>query len=555
MVAEAHRGGQPPMSPLYPVSLDPATIDARISENLLFGALEPEARALVRDAAQPLVCPGGEFLIHQDESADAIYLVTSGRLKVLSTGPDGTETPIAEIGRGEVVGEMALITREPRTASVQAVRDTQLLRLPAETFTKLVSDYPEALRRVGGTIVARFIRTFRTVTKSSPVQTIAVVALDDGEPRTFATELSDALAGFIGDVARLDVASLALRYGSDVSRDPDLLAQFIPREENEHDMLVFDAATDDPEWAELCVRQADLVLFVADGAASPKLRPIERRLAEIRGNRRAELVLIHSPQTPAPRGTSRWLSERAVARHHHVRAGRAADIARVGRLTTGRGIALVLGGGGARGFAHLGVLRALGEFGVPIDALGGTSIGSLIASGKALGLDAPARVSALREAIVDGPSALDLTFPAVALASGARVTGSLQRFFGDMNVDDLWTDYFAVSCNLTQGEVVVHRTGPLWRAIRSSFSIPGVFPPLRQGNDLLVDGGVLENLPVGEMRRLHDGAFVVAVDVSNKRDLVAGDLPGRGSSPGGVLSSSESTRCAHVVTASESRGS
>ena len=516
------------MSPLRPVSLDPATIDERISESLLLGELEPEARALVRDAAQPLMCPGGEFLIRQGDSADAVYLVTSGRLHVLSIGPDGTETPIAEIGRGEVVGEMALISREPRTASVQALRDTQLLKLPPETFARLVSDYPEALRRVGGTIVARLIRTFRTVTKSSPVQTIAVVALDNGRPWTFANELSQALAAIVGDVAHLDVASPTQLYGSAAERDPDLLAQLMQREEEDHDLLVYDTNTDDPEWAELCVRQADLVLFVADPTASPMPRPIERRLAEVRGNRRTELVLTHGAHRPIPHGTSRWLSDRSVARHHHVRAGHAADVARVARLITGRGVAVVLGGGGARGFAHLGVLRALEEFGVPIDAIGGTSMGSLIASGVALDLDAKERVAALREAIIEGPSALDFTFPAVALASGARVTGNLQRFFGETNVEDLWIDYFAVSCNLTQGEVVVHRTGPVWQAVRSSLSIPGIFPPLRRGNDLLVDGGVLDNLPVEEMRRLHDGAYVIAVDVSNKRDLVAGNLPEAG---------------------------
>jgi NTE family protein len=104
----------------------------------------------------------------------------------------------------------------------------------------------------------------------------------------------------------------------------------------------------------------------------------------------------------------------------------------------------------------------------------------------------------------------------------------LQEFFGDQHIDDLWIDYFCVSCNLTQGEVVVHRDGPIWSALRASFAIPGIFPPMRQGNDLLVDGGVLDNLPVEEMRRTHGGAYVIAVDVSNKRDLVAGDLPSGG---------------------------
>ena len=513
------------MSPVRSVELDAETIDRQISENLLLGQLEPAARALVRDEAEPLLCPGGEFLVRQGDPADAMYLVTGGRLQVLGIGADGSETRIGEIGRGEVVGEMALITREPRTASVQAVRDTQLLRLPADAFTRLVSEHPEALRRVSGTIVARYVRAFRTAATSSPVRTITVVALDDGAPKAFATRLADAIDG---DVALLDLAAITDVLGTPGRPTHEALARYAEQAEAGHDLLVYDAGTDDAEWTELCVRQSDLVLLVADGRARPTVRPIEERLGRVQGSRRTELVLVHPASTRQPTGTRHWLAPRRVDHHHHVRDDRTADVARVGRLATGRAIALVLGGGGARGLAHLGVLAALEDLEIPVDAIAGTSMGSLIAAGPALGMPDAERQASLRKVLVEGPSALDLTFPAVALASGARITRSLQEFFGEVHIDDLWLDYFCVSCNLTQGEVVVHRDGPLWRALRASFAIPGIFPPMREGNDLLVDGGVLDNLPVEEMRRTHDGAYVIAVDVSNKRDLLAGDLPAGG---------------------------
>ncbi len=513
------------MSGARRVELDSDTIRRQIDDNLLLSHLGPEARALVSEEAEAMLCPGGEFLLRQGDPADAMYLVVGGRLQAIARHPDGTETQVGEIGRGEVVGEMALITREPRTASVQAVRDTQLLRVSADAFTRLVSEYPEALRRVSGTIVARYMRTFRGATASSPVRTISVVALGDGEPRRFAARLADAIEG---DVERLDQAKITAALGANGRSDLSAVGRYVAAAEAEHDVLVYDTGTDDPEWTELCVRQADMVLLVADARARPAPLPIEERLAAVRGARHTDLVLLHPAGTHQAHGTRFWLGPRSVRRHYHVRDRNPADIARVARLVTGRGIALVLGGGGARGLAHLGVLRALEDLAIPVDAVAGSSMGSLIAAGKALEMEDAARVRGMRGAVVEGPSALDLTFPVVALASGARITNALQEFFGDLHIDDLWLDYFCVSCNLTQGELVVHRDGPVWRALRASFAIPGIFPPIRKGRDLLVDGGVLDNLPVEEMQRQHSSAYVIAVDVSNKRDLVAGELPGDG---------------------------
>jgi lysophospholipid hydrolase len=515
------------VSELMALRLDPETVALQVRENLLFGQLDESARALLAADAEPVSCAGGDFLMRAGDPADAMYLVTGGRLQVLATR-QGVEHRIGEIGRGEVVGEMALITREPRTASVQAVRNTQLLRIRAEAFTRLVSKHPEALRRVSSTIVARWVHTFQVGVASSPVRTIAVVPLDDGEPAGFAARLVAAFGQAGDDVLHLDAGTVAKELGIDGRPDNETLARFVDRQEAEHDLLVYDAGTADPEWAVQCVRQSDLVLLVADAGRNPGVRELEQRLVGLTGTRRSELVLLHPARTRLPQRTRDWLSPRHVDHHHHVRIDRDTDVARVGRLCTGRGVALVLSGGGARGLAHLGVIRALEECGVAIDSIGGTSIGSLIAAGTAQLLDHPTRIAEMRRAVVDGPHSVDFTFPAVALASGARVTRSLQAFFGDARVEDLWIDAFFVSCNLTLGELVIHRDGPIWRAVRASTAIPGIFPPLRDGNDLLVDGGVLDNLPVAAMQQLHPGTRVIASDVSNKKDLVAGELPADG---------------------------
>jgi predicted acylesterase/phospholipase RssA len=127
--------------------------------------------------------------------------------------------------------------------------------------------------------------------------------------------------------------------------------------------------------------------------------------------------------------------------------------------------------------------------------------------------------------MVEGRTPLDVTVPLASLAAGRRVTERLQAAAGEVEVEDLWLDFYCVSTNLTRAAPHVHRTGLAWRAIRASMSIPGIFPPVPLGDEVLVDGGLVDNLPVDEMRRGHDGITVVAVDVGEQKGFVAGDLP------------------------------
>jgi predicted acylesterase/phospholipase RssA len=183
-------------------------------------------------------------------------------------------------------------------------------------------------------------------------------------------------------------------------------------------------------------------------------------------------------------------------------------------LASGNGIGLVLSGGGARGFAHIGVYRALIEAGVPIDAVGGCSIGAPLAGGIARHIaldDMNVEVQRLFHRL------LDYTFPAVSLVKGARITKSIEESFGGWDIEDLWLPYYCVSTNLTQSQLEVHRRGDLVRAVRASVAIPGILPPVPMNGDLLVDGGVLNNLPFEPMR--NDGRIdtVIAVDVAPER--------------------------------------
>jgi predicted acylesterase/phospholipase RssA len=299
--------------------------------------------------------------------------------------------------------------------------------------------------------------------------------------------------------------------------------------EGRHGFVVFLADAEPTPWTAQCLRHADHVLLVADATDRPTPRPVERLVGERRRTvpARSDLVLVHPPTTADPSGTRRWLGRGTIDGHHHLRDGSAEHAARVARHVLDRPVVLVLSGGGARGMAEIGVIRALADLGIPVDAAGGTSAGALVAGCLARGWG-PDRMERTFRAALVGFKPLDLTLPAVALTTGRRVTERLRAAAADLDIEDLWLPFYCVSTNLSRNVGQVHESGPAWRAIRASFAIPGVFPPLPEGGDVLVDGGLVDNLPVARARARHGGATVVAVDVGTRRDLPAGALSDSG---------------------------
>jgi len=483
----------------------------------LFGSLEEEVRAALARRLVPMSIEGGEVLLRAGDDADGLYLVVAGRLQA-RLGEGEAARIVGEVGRGEVVGEAALLSDQPRTATLVALRDSELLQLPLDAFEDLVVAHPSFLRPVAAQVVRRMLRAQSGATAGRPVRTVAVVPVHPTEAanRT-ARLLADTLAAVVGD-------AVAVADG-DAATSAD--ASWAQQLEADHELVVYLASCRSDDWTRRCLRQADTVLLVADGAERSTPTGIEAVLDEHRHriDVPTELVLVHPAGADCPTGTSRWLEVRDVRRHHHVRVGDGGDAARVARLVTNRGIGLVLSGGGARGMAEIGVVKAMEELGIPIDAVGGTSAGSLVAGAVARGWPIDAVTRTLRKGMVESSNPVDLTVPVASIAAGRRISERLRTASGDVAIEDLWLDFFCVSTNLSRVRPHVHRRGTAWRAIRASMSIPGVFPPVALDGDVLVDGGLVDNLPVAQMRLGHEGITVVAVDVGVHRALVAGDLP------------------------------
>jgi NTE family protein len=481
-----------------------------LRRSTLLAALPDTLVEAIASGAEPVDLGGGEVLFHQGEPADALYFVLSGRLWVRREQPE-LPAVVAEIVAGESVGEMAALTGDPRSATVTAIRNCRLARLRREALERMLGSHPQLLAPFV-VLLARRLGAARSGRLRKGASCLTLLKGSDGvDVRELATRVGAAL-GRLGKAVVVDAADLASGAHHDHAGAASDFAQWAHRVEEAHEFVLFACGDDAPEWTRLCVRQADLVLVCADGRRAPSAR--ETRAAAL--PQWANVGLILCGDGAASR-TADWLDAFPGALHFHVRAGIAGDIDRIARLVAGRGIGLVLGGGGARGMAHIGVIRALAEAGIAVDRIGGTSQGALVAATFAVGWDHRRMLDAFSRFGRDNPTN-DFTVPRVSLIAGRKAERALRAQFGDNLIEDLPVDYFCVSSSLTTGQPRVHRRGLLCEALRASVSIPGIFPPVAREGELLVDGGVLDNVPIGPMRERGE-IKVIAVNVTPARGL------------------------------------
>jgi NTE family protein len=211
------------------------------------------------------------------------------------------------------------------------------------------------------------------------------------------------------------------------------------------------------------------------------------------------------------------------ARLFHLRRNDLSDVQRLARVLTGQSVGVVLSGGGARAYAHVGAIRALRERQVPIDFLCGVSMGGIVAAGVAMGWDDEELDMRIRAAFVDSSPLDDIAFPILAMTRGHKVSERLIEHFGQAEIADLWRPFFCLSANLTSGAYHMHRRGLVWKALRASVALPGVMPPATEGENVLVDGAVLKNFPADVMRQAQLGP-IVGVDVSGEHNITADDV-------------------------------
>ena len=457
--------------------------DERIARSTLLGHVSDQALAeLVADAAERRL-DAREWLFHAGEAADACYIVLSGRLEVVLETDEGPRVGRV-LGPGAALGELALLTGEPRSGSVRALRDSRLLEIDGDRFAALLERDPAFAAALARELA-------RQLQKSGGLETfgarVSVIAVTGDDASSFAAELAHALERW---------GPVALLGGDRLGADGFAAAVDAAEEAHAHVVLV-DTGADDA-WSRFCRRQADRLLLVVRAGTGTR-DPLPG----------CELVLVGVSELEIGR-----LLDHVAPRAHHVvprGEGFRGGVERVARRLTGRSLGVVLSGGGARGFAHVGALEALADAGFAIDRVGGCSMGAFIAGLAVTGEPADVAERCRSELVRRSPFN-DYTLPRVALIRSRKAAAMLERVFGATLVEELERPLFTVSADLLSSRIVVHRRGTLVEAVGASMSIPGVAPPVRRPGRLLVDGGVLNNLPVDHMAETGEGP-VVAIDV------------------------------------------
>lgn len=489
----------------------------------VFGPLDDALLAEISSRLEVIDIAGGSALFREGDAGDSLYILLRGRLNVSIRDPEtGAEKLLGETAPGEAIGEIGLLTNETRSASLWATRDSRLVRISQTAFDALAEENPDLLRRLARIVVNRLRKKTSSYRFSPRVSNIAIVPAraKNGTTR-FADDLRTTLARFGSTMhltsERIDqlVGVPGIAMAPPGSAEDSRLGNWLAEQEERQRFVLLEADAEATEWTRRCIRQADLILIVGNATDDPIATGAELELihdADSVRSVRHVLVLLQSASAQSISGSARWLDARTVDEHHHVRQGMPADLERLARIVSGNAIGLVLGGGGARGFAHVGVYRALFERGIPVDWVGGSSIGAVFGAGMAMGWE-PGRVQeeARLSFVKENPFG-DYTIPLVSLLRGKRIDRLAQRSFAG-DIEDLLIPYFCVSTNLSEASLTIHERGSLWRAIRASVSLPGVLPPAVEGKHLAIDGGILNNLPIDIMRNRSVGK-VIAVDLS-----------------------------------------
>jgi NTE family protein len=452
--------------------------------------------------------PGGQILFRENEAADSLYFVISGCLGVIVRDSTGPDVLIARVAAGETVGEMAFLDGGVRSATVEALRDTELLKLDKTSYEDLLVRNPGFVQALMSLLVRRLRSTTHPCNSVAlPARTVAIVPLDlEVDHRSVAVDLQKKLSEDGQRGLLLD--GLSSERTNNWFNDVEI----------GNDITLYCAEPANQQWTNRCLRQADRVLLIASAASAFAMPPwLTDEVAIFR--RPTDLVLLHGSRRNGVQPPETWRTHLPIDLICHVRTNNASDVARLARLLRGTANTLILSAGGARGFAHVGVVRALREAHVPIDLIGGCSMGSIVGAAVALEWEDAEIKERLRSTFVKTNPIDDFTFPFLSLSKGAKVAHLLTQNFGARRIEELWRPYFCVSTNLTAGTLAVHRDGPLVEALRASISIPGLLPPVFVGQDVHVDGGVMNWLPV-DVHGARRGK-IIAVDVAGDPALLS----------------------------------
>ncbi|KAI1425421.1 patatin-like phospholipase [Xylaria sp. FL1777] len=425
--------------------------------------------------------------------------------------------------------------------------------------------------------------TGSSINKSSStlnIRTVAILPIRSGVPVVeFGNRLMNALSqvGTMNGATSLNQSAILSHLGKHAFNKMGKLklSQYLADLEEKYGLVLYVADTSvAAPWTQTCITQADCILLLGLAESSPEIGEYERFMLGTKSTARKTLVLLHADRDSKPGLTRSWLKNRVWINggHYHMQMSFGAtavpvhppgpakkggptlkervqilqaeiqryttrkirqrpyyspdtpfkgDFQRLARRLCGKSIGLVLGGGGARGIAHIGVIKAIEEAGIPIDIVGGTSMGAFMGGLYARHADIVPMYGLAKKFAGRMSSmwrfALDLTYPSASYTTGHEFNRGIFKTFGKHQIEDFWLEFYCNTTNISKSRAEIHTSGYAWRYVRASMSLAGLLPPLCDEGSMLLDGGYIDNLTVSHMKSL--GVDVIfAVDVGSLDD-------------------------------------
>lgn len=497
----------------------------------LFKMLDSDQRNYILKLMKRRKVNRGDSLIVEGEPSDALYILLYGAFEVR---PHGSPSPTAQLRAGEIIGEIGFFAGTPRTATVKAIRDSMVLEFNRESYEKVVQN-AHSIQEAMLIALARRLNT--TISKLAPREkpflprTIAVVqGGNNPTPDIFFKRLKSALDA--AGAFTVDRDTIEKRFG-ELIPDSDDVRHWLNMLEWENSLLVYIADPDLTDWTRKCLHQADQVVIVVQGEApEDALNSLESFICELHPTPARRLVRLHDKRSSVVSGTSAWLDRMDVHLHHHLSLEDGEDFSTLVRFFTGKAVGFVAGGGGAFGPAHLGIYKAFQECKIKFDIFIGTSVGAAISAGLAMRLT-PDRINeGINDIFIVSRSFKRPTLPKYALLDHKAFDEALARNYGaEVQIEDCWHPFLAVTTNLSGQKIELIKSGPVWKAVRASAAIPGILPPLFTDDGMmLVDGGVMDNAPLAPLKAFKEGPnLIVHFGRKEKQHFQCRyeDIPGR----------------------------
>jgi NTE family protein len=494
-----------------------------LSETDLFSNLSLDVIQEISEGFELIYLAGNSRLIKQSDIPDCLYVLMFGFLRALKKNEDGSDVIIGELSAGSVVGEIGCLFDEPRTASVYTIRDSVLLKMTRAAFDSLLVKYPNIMMG----IVRQSVKRLVNPEKYSPQRDVSCFCLipagNYSEIERFSQLFVDSLSKY-GETLLLTYETISQLHGGNLrkaSLESAGILSLFQELETKYKYLVY-VVTDKDAWANRCIRQTDKILLVGKYGDDPALSAVESYLQDSMNEMSPvqELVLLFESHVKNPTKISAWTNQRQLSNHYKVRLPYVADLERVVRLVTGNALGLILSGGGACALSHVGVIRALQEANIPIDYIGGSSMGGLVGGLFAREVDYQTMTEMLTKELTKFQRRLDYTLPITALIRGKLLDKLLSSAVGSKTrIENLWQKYFCVSTNISTNELHVYEQGLLWKAIRASLSLPGILPAVfDEKKQVFVDGGILNNLPVDVMLDKINNGKILASSLKSRKE-------------------------------------